>query len=211
MELRLTPGAPGVGGKVHIVWQIVLGITPTTVTLFLLAALAVALGFALWAALDPTGGAPRRTARALLAGWLLVLLVATLAPSQPIGSGDATVWWRPGEGLFDLGAQLEPGELAMLVRRQTANAALFVPAPLLLRFAAPRVPLAGAFLLGVGLCLVIETAQLLMRAGRIADIDDVLCAAAGTVIGSGLALVGQLTVAAMRRRGLPRRAVRAAP
>ncbi|UZJ31115.1 VanZ family protein [Streptomyces endophytica] len=159
----------------------------------------------------PGRPAPRTTARVLLAGWLLLLLVATLAPAQPIGSGDATVWWRPGEGLFELGAQLEPGELAMLVRRQTANAALFVPVPLLLRFAVPRVPVALAFLLGVGLSLVIETAQLLMRAGRIADIDDVLCAAAGTVIGAGLALLGQLAVAAMRRRGLPRRAVRAAP
>jgi len=193
------------------VWQVVLGITPTTVALFLVLALAAAVALALWTALAPDSGAPRTTARALLAGWLLLFLLATLAPSQPVGSGDATVWWRPGEGLFDLGAQLEPGELAMLVRRQIANAALFVPAPLLLRFAAPRTSAAGTFLLGVGLCLVIETAQLLMRAGRIADIDDVICAAAGTVIGTGLALAAQLGIAAMRRRGLPRRAVRAAP
>ncbi|MFG2291059.1 VanZ family protein [Streptomyces sp. NPDC048595] len=192
-------------------WQVVLGITPTTVTLFLIVALALAAAFALWAAAVPADGRPRTTARVLLVLWLLVLLVATLAPTQPIGSGDATVWWRPGEGLFELGAQLEPGELGMLVRRQVANAALFVPVPLLLRFAAPRTPLAAAFLLGVGLCLVIETAQLLMRAGRIADIDDVLCAAAGTVVGAGLTLLGQLTAAVMRRRGLPRRAVRAAP
>ncbi|BCK70827.1 hypothetical protein Srufu_047800 [Streptomyces libani subsp. rufus] len=192
-------------------WQVVLGVTPTTVALFLVLALAAAVALALWTALVPDSGTPRTTARALLAGWLLLFLLATLAPSQPVGSGDATVWWRPGEGLFDLGAQLEPGELAMLVRRQIANAALFVPAPLLLRFAAPRASAAGAFLLGVGLCLVIETAQLLMRAGRIADIDDVICAAAGTVIGTGLALAAQLGVAAMRRRGLPRRAVRAAP
>ncbi|GAA5614037.1 VanZ family protein [Streptomyces platensis] len=192
-------------------WQVVLGVTPTTAALCLVLALAAAVALALWTALVPDSGTPRTTARALLAGWLLLFLLATLAPSQPVGSGDATVWWRPGEGLFDLGAQLEPGELAMLVRRQIANAALFVPAPLLLRFAAPRASAAGAFLLGVGLCLVIETAQLLMRAGRIADIDDVICAAAGTVIGTGLALAAQLGVAAMRRRGLPRRAVRAAP
>lgn len=194
-----------------MVWQVVLGITPTTVTLFLIVALGVAMAFALWGTLAPDPSAPRTTARVLLAGWLLVLLAATLAPTQPIGSGDATVWWRPGEGLFDLGARLEPNEVAMLVRRQIANAALFVPAPLLLRFAAPRSSAALAFLLGVGLSLVIEAGQLLMRAGRIADIDDVLCAATGTVIGAGLALVAQLAVAVMRRRGLPRRAVRAAP
>ncbi|GLW17801.1 hypothetical protein Stsp01_45440 [Streptomyces sp. NBRC 13847] len=192
-------------------WQVVLGVTPASVVLFLALALAAALALALWTARVPGVRAPRTTARMLLAGWLLLLLAATLMPSQPIGSGDATVWWRPGEGLFELGAQLEPGELGMLVRRQIANAALFVPAPLLLRFAAPRVPATAAFLLGVGLCLVIETAQLLMRAGRIADVDDVICAAAGTVIGTGLALLAQLTVAAMRRRGLPRPAVRAAP
>ncbi|MGW2023729.1 VanZ family protein [Streptomyces decoyicus] len=192
-------------------WQVVLGITPTAVALFLVLSLAVAMALALWTALSPGSGAPRTAARTALAGWLLLLLVVTLAPSQPIGSTDATVWWRPGEGLFDLGAQLEPGELTMLVRRQVADAALFVPVSLLLRFAAPRTSAAAAFLLGVGLCLVTETAQVLMRAGRIADIDDVICAAGGTVIGSGLALLGQLAVAAMRRRGLPRRAVRAAP
>ncbi|MEV6565795.1 VanZ family protein [Streptomyces kronopolitis] len=192
-------------------WQVVLGITPASVVLFLTLALAAALTLALWTARAPGVRAPRSTARVLLAGWLLLLLAATLTPSQPIGSGDATVWWRPGEGLFELGAQLEPGELGMLVRRQIANAALFVPAPLLLRFAAPRVSAAAAFLLGVGLCLAIETAQLLMRAGRIADVDDVICAAAGTVTGTGLALLAQLTVAAMRRRALPRPAVRAAP
>ncbi|MGX1758765.1 VanZ family protein [Streptomyces lydicus] len=192
-------------------WQVVLDVTPTTVTLFLVLALALAMALALWTALTPGGTAPRTTARILLAGWLLLFLVATLAPSQPIGSGDATVWWRPGEGLFDLGAQLEPGELVMLVRRQIATAALFVPASLLLRFAAPRISAAAAFLLGVGLCLAVETAQLLMRAGRIADVDDVICAAAGTVTGAGLALLGQLAIAAMRRRVLPRRAVRAVP
>ncbi|MET7802298.1 VanZ family protein [Streptomyces decoyicus] len=192
-------------------WQVVLGVTPTTVALFLALSLAVAMALAQWTALVPGSAAPRTAARAALAGWLLLLLVVTLAPSQPIGSTDATVWWRPGEGLFDLGAQLEPGELTMLVRRQVADAALFVPGSLLLRFAAPRTSAAVAFLLGVGLCLGTETAQVLMRAGRIADIDDVICAAAGTVIGSGLALLGQLAVAAMRRRGLPRRAVRAAP
>lgn len=192
-------------------WQVVLGVTPTTVALFVVLSLAVAMALALWTALVPGSAAPRTAARTALAGWLLLLLVVTLAPSQPIGSTDATVWWRPGEGLFDLGAQLEPGELTMLVRRQVADAALFVPLSLLLRFAAPRASAAVAFLLGVGLCLATETAQVLMRAGRVADIDDVICAAAGTVIGSGLALLGQLAVAAMRRRGLPRRAVHAAP
>ncbi|GAU68545.1 hypothetical protein SSP35_08_00390 [Streptomyces sp. NBRC 110611] len=194
-----------------MLWQVVLGITPASVTLFLVVALGLAVAFTLWTALVPDSGAARGTARALLVCWLLVLLAATLTPVQPIGSGDATVWWRPGEGLFELGAQLEPGETAMLVRRQIAGAALFVPGPLLLRFAVPRAPAALAFLLGVGLCLAIEAAQLLMRAGRIADIDDVLCAAAGTVVGTALTLLAQLSVAVMRRRGLPRRAVRAAP
>ncbi|MEV0374143.1 VanZ family protein [Streptomyces sp. NPDC050636] len=192
-------------------WQVVLGITPTTAALFLGTALALALALALWAAFAPGSGAPRTTAMALLGGWLLLLLVATLAPSQPIGSGDATVWWLPGEGLFDPGAQLQPEELAMLVRQQIANAALFLPVPLLLRFAAPDWPAAAAFLLGVGLCVAIEAAQLVMRAGRIADIDDVLCAAAGTAVGAVLAAMAQLTVVLMRRRGLPQRVVRAAP
>ncbi|GGU98492.1 hypothetical protein GCM10010211_77300 [Streptomyces albospinus] len=188
-------------------WQVVLGISPTTVALFLVAALALALGLALWSARAPHRHAPRTAAGVLLAGWLLMMLVVTLTPTQPIGSGDATIWWRPGEGLLDLGAQLEPGEVEMLVRRQIANTALFVPVPLLLRFAAPRWSAAGGFLLGVGLCLAIEAAQLLMRAGRVADIDDVLCAAAGSVLGAALALLAKLVAAVLLRRALPRRPV----
>ncbi|GAA2678282.1 VanZ family protein [Streptomyces lunalinharesii] len=191
-------------------WQVVLAITPTTVVLFLLGALALALGLALWALRAPHRRAPRSTARVLLAAWLLVTLVVTLAPTQPIGSGDATIWWRPGEGLLELGAQLEPGQVALLVRRQIAGTALFVPLPLLLRWAAPRWSAAGAFLLGVGLSVAIEVAQLLMRAGRVADIDDVLCAAAGTVLGAALALLAKAAAAVLHHRTLPDQAAPAA-
>ncbi|MYT33793.1 MULTISPECIES: VanZ family protein [unclassified Streptomyces] len=191
-------------------WRIVLAITPATVVLFLLGALALALALALWALQAPGRRAPRTAAGVLLAVWLVLLLAVTLAPTQPVGSGDATFWWRPGEGLLELGAQLEPGEVAMLVRRQIAGTALFVPVPLLLRFAAPRWSAAGAFLLGVGLSVAVELAQLLMRAGRVADIDDVLCAAAGTVTGAALALLAKGTAAALHRRALPRGAVRPA-
>ncbi|WP_043264612.1 VanZ family protein [Streptomyces sp. CT34] len=190
-------------------WQVVLSVTPITVALFLLAALALALGLALWSARAPHRRA-RTAAGVLLAGWLLLMLVVTLTPTQPIGSGDATIWWRPGEGLLDLGAQLEPGEVEMLVRRQIADTALFVPLPLLLRFAAPRWSAAGAFLLGVGLCVAIEAGQLLMRAGRVADIDDVLCAAAGTVLGAALALLAKLLATVLLRRARPGRVVRTA-
>ncbi|MFI9050046.1 VanZ family protein [Streptomyces sp. NPDC053427] len=183
--------------KEDTMWQAAVpAFSPTTVALFLAAMAALALSLAGWTARAPA--AARTTAAALLAGWLLVLLFATLSPTQPVGSGDATVWWRPGEGLFDPGAQLPPQELAMLIRQHLAYAALYVPGPLLLRFAAPRWPAAAAFLLGVGLCVTVETAQLLMRAGRIADIDDVMCAAAGTVIGAGLGLLARL---AARRLG----------
>ncbi|MCB5911143.1 VanZ family protein [Streptomyces pinistramenti] len=192
-------------------WQVVLGITPATVTLFLLAAMALALALALWAGRAPERAAPRRTAGVLLGCWLVVVLVATLAPSQPIGSGDATVWWLPGEGLFDPGAPLLPLELSMLVRQQLANAALFLPVPMLLRFALPGRSVAAAFLAGVGLCVLIEVGQLMMRAGRVADVNDVLCGAAGTGIGLGLAGLARLAAAFMRRRGPRRRVARAAP
>ncbi|MEW1660267.1 VanZ family protein [Streptomyces sp. NPDC057555] len=192
-------------------WQVVLAVTPTTVTLFLLGALALALGLALWSARAPHRRTPQTAARALLAAWLLLVLVVTLAPTQPIGSGDATFWWRPGGGRLELGAPLEPGEVAMAVRRQIAGVALFVPVPVLLRFAAPRWSAAGAFLFGVGLSVAVETGQLLMRAGRVADIDDVLCAAAGTVVGAALALLAKLAAALLYRRALPAGAVRTAP
>ncbi|SHL08918.1 VanZ family protein [Streptomyces yunnanensis] len=191
-------------------WQIVLALTPAVVVLFVLGWLALALGLALWSLRAPHRHAPRTAARFLLAAWVLLMLVVTLTPTQPIGSADATFWWRPGGGLLELGAQLEPGEVALLVRRQIAGTALFLPVPLLLRFAAPRWSAAGAFLLGVGLSVAIEVAQLLMRAGRVADIDDVLCAAAGTVVGAALALLAKGAAVALHRRAGSGRAVRAA-
>ncbi|MEU9113137.1 VanZ family protein [Streptomyces sp. NPDC048483] len=180
-------------------WQAaVLAVSPTTVALFLVAMAMLALSLAVWTALTPAGTAPRTTAAALLAGWLLLLLFATLTPTQPVGSGDATLWWRPGEALFAPGAPPQPQELATLIRQHIAGAAVYVPGPLLLRCAAPRRSAAAAFLLGVGLCGCLETVQLLMRAGRIADIDDVLGAAAGTAVGAGLGLLARVAVA---RRG----------
>ncbi|MFG2212470.1 VanZ family protein [Streptomyces sp. NPDC048638] len=183
-------------------WQVaLLALTPTSGALFLTVLAALALSLAVWGARSP-GPGPRTTATALLALWLLLLLAVTLTPTQPIGSGDATVWWRPGESLFGPGAPPQPQELEMLVRVHLANAALYVPGPLLLRFAAPRWSAAAAFLLGVGLCAGIETAQLLMRAGRVADIDDVLCAAAGTAAGAALGLLARVVATGAGRVGL---------
>lgn len=176
-------------------WQAAVpALSPTTVALFLTAMAALALSLAAWTARAPVSPVPRTTAAALLTAWLLLLLLVTLVPTQPVGSADATLWWRPGESLFAPGAPLQPQERSMLIRQMAALAALYVPGPVLLRCAAPRWSAAGAFLLGVGLCVAVETAQLLMRAGRIADIDDVLCAAAGTVTGAGLALLARLAV-----------------
>ncbi|TSB41589.1 VanZ family protein [Streptomyces benahoarensis] len=192
-------------------WQMVWGITPATVTLSLLGASALGTGLALWEGRDPADPWPRRTAGVLLAGWLALLLVVTLAPVQPVGSGDATVWWLPGEGLFDPGAPLPPDEVPVLVREQLAVAALYLPVALLLRCAAPRRSAAGVFLPGVALCVAVEAAQAVMRAGRIADVNDVLCGAAGTGLGLGVAALARSAAAVMRRRGPRRRAARAAP
>ncbi|MFF9481462.1 VanZ family protein [Streptomyces sp. NPDC014733] len=192
-------------------WQLIWGITPTTVALHLLGALALGTGLALWEGRDAADPWPRRTAGVLLAGWLALLLVATLAPVQPVGSGDATVWWLPGAELFDPGAPLLPDEAPVLVREQLAGAALYLPVPLLLRFAAGRRSAAGAFGLSVALCVVVEAAQAVMRAGRIADVNDVLSGAAGAGLGLGLAALARWAAAVMRRSGPRRRAVRAAP
>lgn len=191
--------------------QVVVGGTPLTGTLFLAGVLALAWALALWAASVPGGAAPRRCAGVLLGGWLALVLVVTLAPTQPIGSGDATVWWLPGEGLFDPGAPLLPQETSMLVRQQFATAALFLPVPLLLRFAAPGRGAAQAFWAGVALCVAVEAGQALMRAGRIADVHDVLCGAAGAGAGLALAAAARAAARLTRRRGPRRRVVRATP
>ncbi|MGW1838186.1 VanZ family protein [Streptomyces sp. NPDC002067] len=192
-------------------WELVRGVSPVTVVLCLPGALALGTGLALWEGRDAADPWPRRTAGVLLAGWLAVLLAVTLAPAQPIGSGDATVWWLPGEGLFDPGAPLPPDELPVLVREHLAGAALYLPVPLLLRFAAVRGPASGAFWTAVGVCVAVEAAQAVMRAGRVPDVNDVLCGAAGAGLGLGAAALARWTAAVRRRSGPRRRAVRAAP
>ncbi|GAA3191810.1 MULTISPECIES: VanZ family protein [Streptomyces] len=192
-------------------WQLIWGITPAAVTLVLLGAPALATGLALWEGRDAADPWPRRTAGALLTGWLALLLVVALAPVQPIGSGDATVWWLPGAELFDPGAPLLPDEASVLVREELAGVALYLPVPLLLRFAAVRRSAAGVFWPAVGLCVAVEAAQAVMRAGRIAEVNDVLCGAAGAGLGLGIAALARWAAAVMRRSSPRRRAVRAAP
>ncbi|MFJ6124566.1 VanZ family protein [Streptomyces griseoviridis] len=187
-------------------WQLVLYVNPFTVLLFVLGTVAFSLTFCRWSASRPDHGV--KAARSLFRLCLAVVLVATLMPTEPIGSGVRNVWLTPGDGLVGPGvADLFPQERRMVLALTIANAAMFVPLGVLWYGIAKGAPaltaVTGCSLLSVG----IEAVQFLMNAGRIVDIDDVLFNTAGAVIG---ALVAATAHALSRRNVRAHRAPRRA-
>ncbi|MGW2203889.1 VanZ family protein [Streptomyces sp. NPDC001774] len=192
-------------------WQIILYITPLTVTFGMILCLLVCMcGVKLQQKADAGVG---NGSRVFLIFFLGIVLIATLTPTQAIGSGDSTIWLIPGQGiLFDHSA-MEDMERSMYIRQQVANAAMFLPAAISFRFSFPTVSFPAAVLTAGMLSCAIEFMQWLMRAGRVVDIDDVLVNVAGAFVGILLhALSKRLVlnrkdsvgVRSRHRRGAPR-------
>ncbi|MGW2958118.1 VanZ family protein [Streptomyces sp. NPDC001220] len=184
-------------------WQLVLYITPATVALGTATCL---LACVIGAGLRRTNGEGfTRGVRILLYLAVGVVLLATITPDQSIGSGDGMVWVVPGESLFSNPAMGDL-ERSMYLRQQVANAAMFVPLSILFRFSFPVVSAPLTVLAGCALSVAIEFVQWLMRAGRVADIDDVIVNTGGAAIGVLLYLLGyHLAAIGPRRRERPRR------
>ncbi|MEU6990363.1 VanZ family protein [Streptomyces sp. NPDC046465] len=167
-------------------WRIVFYVNAWTVSLFLAAVAAVAAGLGVWRRMAPHQ--QRRATRVMWAACLVAALAATVVPDRPIGSGVPYVALVPGEGLWGSRADyLYASERHMILVLQTANAAMFVPLGLF-AYAAARRP---SVLRVVGGCLAlsvfIEAVQLVMNAGRVVDIDDVIFNTTGSLIGCLLA------------------------
>ncbi|GLF94092.1 VanZ family protein [Streptomyces yaizuensis] len=185
-------------------WQIVLFVSPVTVALFLLASLALALVLARWRERADA----RRVAdvtRGMLAVCVAVVLVATVLPTQPLGSGGHSVSWVPGGGLWGTGggyggAGLFAEEADMIQRLQIANAAMFVPLGTLLAFLGRRIRVAEAVFWCFAGSLAIEAAQFVMAAGRTVDVDDILCNTLGGALG---AVAARVAIAIARCRPVP--------
>ncbi|MFJ4715662.1 VanZ family protein [Streptomyces sp. NPDC088785] len=196
-------------------WRVVLYVTPLTAALSVAAAAALALVLARWRARAPQTA--RRAARALGLAWLTLVLAATLLPTQPLGSGGRSVFRTPGEGLWGPRPPfVDADERHLIVALQTANAAMFVPLGILTSASARRPSTPRATLLCAALSVSVELAQLVMAAGRVVDVDDVLFNTAGALLGAALLttsnhLTGSLhTISGSRGgRGARRRPFRA--
>lgn len=169
-------------------WRIVFYVNAWTVSLFLTVVAAAAVGLGVWRRTSP--GRQRRVARVLWVACLVAALAATVIPDRPIGSGVPYVAMIPGEGLWGSAADyMFASERRMILALQIANAAMFVPLGLF-AYAAARRPSALGIVLGcLALSVTIEAVQLVMNAGRVVDIDDVIFNTAGGLVGCLLARV----------------------
>lgn len=79
-------------------WRIVFYVNAWTVSLFVGAVAGAAVGLGMWRHTAP--GHQRRVTRALWWACLVVVLVATVVPDRPLGSGIPYVAMTPGEGLW---------------------------------------------------------------------------------------------------------------
>lgn len=170
-------------------WQLVLYVNPLSVTLFILGSAAVALSFTRWVSAAPA--ARRRVARRIFLACLGVVLLATLLPTQGVGSGGQYISLTPGAGVLGPGVEgMYAMERRMAWATSLANAAMFVPLSVFWYAARGRRAraglrvLLGLFFLSVG----IELVQLLMRAGRVVDIDDVILNTSGAALGLLIAI-----------------------
>ncbi|MFB7516398.1 VanZ family protein [Streptomyces sp. NPDC056144] len=185
-------------------WRILFSIDTYSVTCALLALLLLSV-----IAYGCERLAPRLVplpARVLCAVFTLPVLVATLAPDQPIGSGSRHLWLIPGDALFFSNIPVESMERSMYVLLQVANLLMFVPAAVAFRFAWPAYGPWGPVRMGLALSLFIEAAQWAMAAGRVVDIDDVIANTTGAALGALLCLAaGRLTRPLRRPRRRPHR------
>jgi glycopeptide antibiotics resistance protein len=163
-------------------WQLVLYVNPLSVSLFLLIVAVVSILLTRWIAFAPAER--RRIARILFIASLAVVLVATVVPTQLPGSGGRYISLTPGGAFF--GSEIEgmyPMERRMATATSIANAGMFVPLAVFWYSATERASglrvLIGGFFLSVG----IELVQLIMNAGRVVDVDDVLFNTAGALVG----------------------------
>ncbi|WP_405997383.1 VanZ family protein [Streptomyces sp. NBC_00829] len=163
-------------------WEIILYVNPLTVTAGILVCQFVCV---LAVRFEQKGHeSVTRIAKIPLGIFLGITLLATLIPSQGIGTGDSTVWVIPGQGILFDNSAMGDMERSMYILQQVANAAMFLPLGICFRFAFTRANLSTAAIAGCGLSLIIELAQWMMNAGRVVDIDDVIVNTAGAFIGA---------------------------
>ncbi|MGW6274666.1 VanZ family protein [Streptomyces sp. NPDC055060] len=184
-------------------WRIVFYVNVWMVGGFVAAVALAAVGLGTWRRTSP-----RRQRRAARVLWLVSLgaaLAATVIPDQPIGSGVPYVAMIPGEGLWgSAGDHMYAGERHMILVLQIANAAMFVPLGLF-AYAAARRPSVLTIVVGCfALSVTIEAVQLVMNAGRVVDVDDVIFNTVGALVGCLLAkaawaVTGRGTEADVRR------------
>ncbi|MFE7511949.1 VanZ family protein [Streptomyces sp. NPDC057540] len=163
-------------------WQIVLYVNTVSVSLFVFGAALVSVLLTRWIASAPVER--RRIARILFFASLTVVLVATIMPTQMPGSGSRYISLTPGGAFFGSGIEgMYPMERRMATATSIANGAMFVPLAIFRYAAARRASGLRVLIGGLALSVGIEFVQLIMNAGRVVDVDDVLFNTTGTLVG----------------------------
>jgi glycopeptide antibiotics resistance protein len=134
---------------------------------------------------------PRRTRwtrTVALMGAIAVILVATLVDREPIGVRLDLKLIPFSDLISALGGS---GSVRRAVIELVVNVALFVPLGLALRLRFESMSVARATAIACGLSLGIETLQLLVATGRVANITDVLMNTLGGFLGAILVREGR--------------------
>ncbi|MFF0747182.1 VanZ family protein [Streptomyces sp. NPDC004111] len=178
----------------------ILYITPESVALFVLTVLLLTWFCARWRRRSDVAPVALRF---LQATWALIVLAATVFPTEPLNSTARYVEWFPGESMWgeDTGGLFED-EKTIIAQLQIANAVMFVPLGSLFYFGGifRTSALLRAVLTCLGLSVLIEMMQFLMAAGRIVDIDDVLFNTVGGLAGATSAAIAARLAARLEGR-----------
>lgn len=163
-------------------WRVVFYVTPATCLAAIVATVLFCLAIERLSSHHPEK--VRSPARVFLSIWSLLVLAVTVIPEGTLGTDDGKIYWLPGEGLLYGTSGMEASEISMIFKQEAANTLMFIPLCVLAYYSARK----PSFYVALGSCaafsFAIEFTQLLERAGRTADVDDLTFNTLGAVIGA---------------------------
>ena len=163
-------------------WRVVFYVTPATCLAAIVATVLFCLAIERLSSRHPEK--VRSPARVFLSIWSLLVLAVTVIPEGTLGADDRKIYWLPGEGLLYGTSGMEASEISMIFKQEAANTLMFIPLCVLAYYSARKPSLYVALGSCAAFSFAIEFTQLLERAGRTADVDDLTFNTLGAVIGA---------------------------
>lgn len=163
-------------------WRVVFYVTPATCLAAIVATVLFCLAIERLSSHHPEK--VRSPARVFLSIWSLLVLAVTVIPEGTLGTDDGKIYWLPGEGLLYGTSGMEASEISMIFKQEAANTLMFIPLCVLAYYSARKPSLYVALGSCAAFSFAIEFTQLLERAGRTADVDDLTFNTLGAVIGA---------------------------